>query len=256
MSDLLQTLKTEFQDENYRYAYAESFLNTKIAAQVKTLREQRKKTQAEVAAQMGIKQPGYRRFEDVNHSVWKTDSLWAIARALGVRLNISFETFGTLPDDKKRFNKEALRRPEFKDDPAFKDQAEEAEQSIAESPLVGGLAAAANLKVGDLAGLTRMGKLSDSTQLGYGLYASYRPSYMFVNPNICLGETTLGLGSAMSWTASKLPAQAETAEPQIRAKGRKLIEMPKRTSDVTKLKRRIYARREQRTTRCIAAGQN
>jgi transcriptional regulator with XRE-family HTH domain len=132
MNDLFQNLKSEFQNEEYRYAYAGSFLNTKLAAQIKTLREQRRMTQAEVAARMGIKQPGYRRFEDSNHSVWKTDSLWSIARALGVRVNISFETFGTLTDEKLRLNKESLRRPEFNDDPAFKEPTVEETEPVAD----------------------------------------------------------------------------------------------------------------------------
>jgi len=139
MSDLLHDLKAEFQTEDYRYGYAESFLNTKIAAQIKTLREQRGETQAEVAAKMGIKQPGYRRFEDVNHSVWKTDSLWSIARALGVRLNISFETFGSLLDEKKHFSKESLQRPKFEGDPAFKEpvaDSEHASTAVAEKGLL------------------------------------------------------------------------------------------------------------------------
>jgi transcriptional regulator with XRE-family HTH domain len=121
MSDLRQNLKTEFQEPEYRYGYAESFLNTKLATQIKTLREEREKTQAEAAALMGIKQPGYRRFEDVNHSVWKTDTLWNIARAYGVRVDISFKSFGSLLDDKESFDKEALRVPAFEDDPAFKE---------------------------------------------------------------------------------------------------------------------------------------
>ena len=61
MSDLYEDLKIEFKDPEYRYSYAQSFLNTKLAAQIKTLREDRGETQAEVAARMGIKQPGYRR---------------------------------------------------------------------------------------------------------------------------------------------------------------------------------------------------
>jgi transcriptional regulator with XRE-family HTH domain len=119
VKDLLQSLKVEFQDEDYRYAYAQSFLNAKLASQIKTLREQRGMTQAQVAAEMDIKQPGYRRFEDANHSVWKTDSLWNVARALGVRLDIGFRTFGTLPEEKTRLNAESLKLPRFEDDPAF-----------------------------------------------------------------------------------------------------------------------------------------
>ena len=134
MNDLLQSLRTEFQDEEYRYAYAQSFLNTKLASQIKTLREQRGMTQARAAAKMNIKQPGYRRFEDVNHEVWRTDSLWSIARAYGVRLDISFKTFGTLPEDKKNLKKENLQLPEFDDDPAFKESSTEPEAAIAALP--------------------------------------------------------------------------------------------------------------------------
>ena len=119
MSDLLEHLQNEFQDPDYRYAYAESFLNTKIATQIKVLREQREQTQAELAAIAGTKQAGFWRFEDVNHSVWKTDTLWKIARALGVRVNISFETFGSLVYEKQYFDKEHLERPDFDKDPVF-----------------------------------------------------------------------------------------------------------------------------------------
>jgi transcriptional regulator with XRE-family HTH domain len=128
MSDLRENLKTELRESEYRYGYAESFLNTKLATQIKTLREQRDKTQAEAAALMGIKQPGYRRFEDINHSVWKTDTLWNVARAYGVRLDISFKTFGSLLDDKEDFNKERLKVPKFEDDPAFAEPAVEEPQ--------------------------------------------------------------------------------------------------------------------------------
>ncbi len=120
MSDLLENLRTEFQDPEYRYAYAESFLNTKLATQIKVLREARGLTQADLGRVVGTKQSGFSRFEDVNHSSWKTDTLWKIARGLGVRVNISFETFGSLIEDKKRFKRESLLRPTFEDDPAFK----------------------------------------------------------------------------------------------------------------------------------------
>lgn len=119
MSDLRKQLRNEFQDPEYRYAYAQSFLNTKLATQIRILREQRCKTQAEVAQLANTRQAGFSRFEDVNHSVWKTDTLWKIACALGVRLNISFETFGSLIDEKENFTKRALQRPDFTDDPAF-----------------------------------------------------------------------------------------------------------------------------------------
>jgi len=119
VSDLRHNLKSEFQNEDYRYAYAESFLNTKLAAQIKVLRELRGKTQAEMGCLIGTKQSGFSRFEDVNHTVWKTDTLWRIARALSVRVDISFETFGSLIDQKERFSRQSLERPDFANDPAF-----------------------------------------------------------------------------------------------------------------------------------------
>lgn len=123
MSDLRKNLIDEFQNSDYRYSYAESFLNTKLAMQIKVLREQRGKTQAELGPLVGTKQSGLSRFEDVNHSVWKTDTLWKIARALNVRVNISFETFGSLIDEKEHFDRESLQRADFKDDPVFKKHA-------------------------------------------------------------------------------------------------------------------------------------
>jgi transcriptional regulator with XRE-family HTH domain len=112
-------LKREFQDEDYRYAYAEDFLNTVVATQIVALREQRGLSQSELGEAIGTKQPGVSRLENVNHSTWKTETLKKIARALGVRLRISFETFGSLLDEDERFSREFLRRPTFHDDPAF-----------------------------------------------------------------------------------------------------------------------------------------
>ena len=125
MNDLRESLKQEFKDPDIRYAYAESSLNTRIASQIKVLREQRGETQDKIAERCGTKQAGFSRFEDANHSVWKTDTLWKIARALDVRLHISFETFGSLIEDKERFSREYLERPGFEDDPAFKEPAQE-----------------------------------------------------------------------------------------------------------------------------------
>src|SRR5947209_162265 len=115
-------LVEEFKEsEEYRYAYAEEHLNTTIALQIKALREQRGMKQADLAAQIGTKQPGIARLENINYSRWNTETLKRVARALGVRLKITFETFGTLLEEDATFSREALQRPKFEDDPAFKD---------------------------------------------------------------------------------------------------------------------------------------
>ena len=119
MSEYPNTLKEDLRDEEYRYAYAEDFLNTLIATQIKVLREQRGMTQAGLANAIGTKQAGISRLENVNYNAWKTETLRRIAHALKVRLRITFETFGTLLDDAGSFSRQSLQRPDFENDPVF-----------------------------------------------------------------------------------------------------------------------------------------
>lgn len=128
-------LRDEFlrEDEEYRYAYAEDFLNTYIATQIRVLRDQREMKQEDLANAIGTKQSGISRLENVNYSNWKTDTLKKLARALGVRLRITFETFGDLLEEDATFSRESLMRPKFEDDPAFSD-AKDANANVPERP--------------------------------------------------------------------------------------------------------------------------
>jgi ribosome-binding protein aMBF1 (putative translation factor) len=51
MSEFHSSLEDELrqEDEEYRYAYAEDFLNTSVATQIRVIREQRGLTQEELA---------------------------------------------------------------------------------------------------------------------------------------------------------------------------------------------------------------
>ena len=122
-------LRDEFihEDEDYRYAYAEDFLNTYIATQIKVLRDQRGMKQEDLAKAIGTKQSGISRLENVNYSNWKTETLKKIARAFGVRLKITFETFGSLINEDAEFSRDSLKRDKFEDDPAFADNAAQPE---------------------------------------------------------------------------------------------------------------------------------
>ena len=119
MSELTEKLREQFSNEEYRNAYAESFLNSYVAAQIKVLREEYPLTQGELAEKIGTKQPGIARLENVNYSAWKVETLRKLARAFNVRLRIVFEEFGTLPDEIDRFNRRALVRQPFHRDPVF-----------------------------------------------------------------------------------------------------------------------------------------
>jgi transcriptional regulator with XRE-family HTH domain len=113
----VEDLRQEFRDPEYRYGYAESFLDTYIAAQIKTLREQRKWDQAELATRIGTKQSAISRLENVNYSSWSVSTLKRLARAFELRLKISFEDFSTLAFDVQNFNARTLRRVSFSSDP-------------------------------------------------------------------------------------------------------------------------------------------
>ena len=139
-----KSLKQDFQDEEYRHAYAEDFLNTWVATQIVALREQRKLSQAELGKLIGTKQPGVSRLENVNHSTWKTETLKRIAKALGVRLKISFETFGSLLDEDANFSRRFLMRPEFDKDPGLLER-KHPESAIASTPLMAGSLATTEL---------------------------------------------------------------------------------------------------------------
>ena len=123
MSESQSSLENELrqEDEEYRYAYAEDFLNTSVATQIRVIREQRGLTQEELAQKIGTKQAGVSRLENVNYSAWKTETLRKIARALKVRLKITFETFGSLIDEADVFSRQNLERPSFEDDPRFQE---------------------------------------------------------------------------------------------------------------------------------------
>jgi transcriptional regulator with XRE-family HTH domain len=119
MNESQTDLKNEFRDQEYREAYAEDFLNTSIATQLQVIREQRKLTQAQLAEKIGTQQAGVSRIENVNYSSWKIETLKKLAFALGCRLKVSIETFGSLIDEETNFSRETLKRPSFDEDPVF-----------------------------------------------------------------------------------------------------------------------------------------
>jgi transcriptional regulator with XRE-family HTH domain len=119
MHDIEAALRSELRDPEYAEAYAESFLNTFIATQIKVIREQRAMTQADLAERTGTTQAGISRFENVNYSSWSIRTLTKIARAFSTRLKVSFETYGTLPDEVIQFERAALERVARDQDPGL-----------------------------------------------------------------------------------------------------------------------------------------
>jgi transcriptional regulator with XRE-family HTH domain len=112
-------IRENFREREYRESYAEGFLSSWISQQLATIRRQRKMTQQELAASVGTKQPGVARMERDDYGRWSLPTLQRVAFALGCRLRVSFETFGTLIQEVDTFSLESLQRPSFDDDPVF-----------------------------------------------------------------------------------------------------------------------------------------
>lgn len=129
MSQLLDRLRDDLQNEDARYAYVNAHLNSSVAAQIKHFRGGA--SQQEIAEKIGTKQSGISRLENANYSSWKVETLRKLARAFGLRLKISFEEFGTLIPEIENFKKGTLHRRKFEDDPAFKDHVDESKGAAA-----------------------------------------------------------------------------------------------------------------------------
>lgn len=113
--------RDDMRDREYRAAYAESFLDTLIATQIKVLREQRGYTQATLAELAGMRQSRISAMENVGYSKWNINTLKRLARAFDVPLFAFFGTFGELVNRLDNFSRPALERPAFENDPAFKE---------------------------------------------------------------------------------------------------------------------------------------
>lgn len=93
MKELRNRLAEEFSDKEYAHAYVEDHLNTRLAAQIKALREQRGWTQEELAQRASMRQERISALENVDYGSWTMSTLRKLARAFDVSLNVVFEPF-------------------------------------------------------------------------------------------------------------------------------------------------------------------
>ena len=116
---LLKRLFRRFQDREYRRSYAESFVDSYLATQIKVLREQRNLTQKQLGDLADVKQSQICRWENINNSGWQIRSLKNLAKAMDLVLVVRFASFSEILPDIDAFGREALQRPSFDDDPLF-----------------------------------------------------------------------------------------------------------------------------------------
>lgn len=111
------SLKKEFQDREYRHAYAESFANTIIATQIRLLRGAM--NQKDFAQLVGMKQSRVSAMEDENYSAWSTKTLKKLAAARDVVFLGRFVSFGELLNWSRLMSEQTLTVTPFSNDPAF-----------------------------------------------------------------------------------------------------------------------------------------
>lgn len=120
LNEITSSYLEEFQDKETRHIYVDEFLNAKIATQIKVLREQKGWNQQELAEKVGMKQERISVLEDVNYSAWTLATLRRLAEVFDLRINVSFEDFGSFLKEFEDFNKENLQRTSFDEDTVFK----------------------------------------------------------------------------------------------------------------------------------------
>ena len=119
MSALRRRLLKRFRDPDYRHSYMESFLDSLIATQIRTLREREKWSQKELADKVETTQPAISRLERPDHSAWSLKTLRSLARAFDMALSVKFVSFGDAVQDIEGFRADRLIRPSFGEDPVF-----------------------------------------------------------------------------------------------------------------------------------------
>lgn len=143
MSQLRDRLVKEFADKEYRHGYADDFLNTAIAAQIKALRDQRGWTQAQLAERAEMRQSRISAMEDINYTSWSVRTLARLAEAFDVALTVCFKSFTERLADIDQFSPSALAVPSYMDD-LFLSVGAKAPPRLSETsplvPLVGNLA--------------------------------------------------------------------------------------------------------------------
>src|SRR6202035_1803852 len=121
MTTAIDAIRKELEDPEARHDYAEIFLNSSIAIQIKTLRVQRGWSQEDLAKACGMMQQRICTLEQANYRGRSLKTLLRLAKAFDLALVVKFESFGTFLREVISVEQPALERLSFADDPEFND---------------------------------------------------------------------------------------------------------------------------------------
>lgn len=108
MNKFRSRLVNEFSDKDYAHAYMNSHQSSRLATQIKVLREQRGLTQSGLAELSGLKQERISKLEDVDYDSWTLSTLRKLAKAFDTTLHVSFTPFSEGIKDVENFSREFL----------------------------------------------------------------------------------------------------------------------------------------------------
>lgn len=128
MEEIRKDLADELKDPEARRDYADEFLSSYIALQIKTLRQQRGWSQAELAQRAGMKQSRISAMEQADYSAWNLRTLQRLAAAFDLAFVAGFESFGRMLDSMTSISRAGLEKPSFEEDPAFREGAASKEE--------------------------------------------------------------------------------------------------------------------------------
>ena len=86
------------KDKEFRKHFFRVQAQDRIAMNIKKLRKERKKTQADVAKESNMKQSAVSRIEQADYSGWSMNTLFRVADVLDARLRVSFEPMEDVVD--------------------------------------------------------------------------------------------------------------------------------------------------------------
>ena len=110
---MLQSLQTS---KEYRHGFVEEAIRTRIAAQIKTIREQREWDPKKCAEEIGKKVSWIYRLEDPNEALPTIPTLLRVAEAFDVGLDVRFRSFSELLNDVTTLDSESFSVPSFEEE--------------------------------------------------------------------------------------------------------------------------------------------
>lgn len=111
MSAFADQLVEDFDDKEFAHGYMEDHGNTVIAAQIKTLREQRELSQEALAQLAGMKQERISALENVDYDAWTIKTLRKLGKAFDVHVMVTFVPFSQAIMDVVNLRRERLEVP-------------------------------------------------------------------------------------------------------------------------------------------------